>query len=152
MQVKSYTVQIDESQYQINDPLLTGQQLLDLASKRPSDQFLVYQIFQNGQVEGIRPDETVDLQAAGIEKFLQALALLAAFAKAINHALNAFAALLALVVGLATAFDPRDVFDFLDQAVKHVGGVFLGDVDAVFRAGDSGDEILYGVRGFGAEL
>lgn len=70
MQVKSYTVQIDESQYQINDPLLTGQQLLDLASKRPSDQFLVYQILQNGQVEGIRPDETVDLQAAGIEKFL----------------------------------------------------------------------------------
>jgi hypothetical protein len=70
VQATAFTVRIDESQYQIADPLVTGQQILDLAGKRPSDQFLVYQLLANGQMEGIRPDETVDLTRAGVERFL----------------------------------------------------------------------------------
>ena len=72
-------------------------------------------------------------------------------AEAVDDALDAFAALLAFVVGLAGALDPREVFDFLDQGVEHVGGVFLGEIDAVFRAGDEGDEGLDGVAGLGAD-
>jgi Multiubiquitin len=65
-----YPLQIDQQQYSSDDPIVTGQQLLDLADKRPSDQFLVYQVLTNGQMEGIRPDETVDLTRSGVERFL----------------------------------------------------------------------------------
>jgi Multiubiquitin len=70
MQATSLTIQIDESQYQTEDPVITGQQILDLAGKHPSDQFLAYQVLTNGQMEGIRPDESVDLTRSGVERFL----------------------------------------------------------------------------------
>jgi hypothetical protein len=70
MQLMSLTVQIDQNQYQVEDPVITGQQLLDLVGQNPSDQFLVYQVLSNGQMEGIRPDETVNLTKPGTEKFL----------------------------------------------------------------------------------
>jgi Multiubiquitin len=63
-------IQIDQTAFTVDDPIITGQQLLDLASKRPADQYLIYQLLQNGQLEGMRPDETVDLRQPGIERFL----------------------------------------------------------------------------------
>lgn len=63
-------IQIDQTVFTVDDPIITGQQLLDLAGKRPTDQYLVYQLLQNGQLEGIRPDEIVDLRKPEIEKFL----------------------------------------------------------------------------------
>jgi hypothetical protein len=65
-----YLIKVDDTSHSQEDPLVTGQQLLDLAGKRPSDQYLVYQVLKDGQLESIRPDETVDLQHAGVEKFL----------------------------------------------------------------------------------
>lgn len=65
-----YLIKVDDTSHSQEDPLVTGQQLLDLAGKRPSDQYLVYQILKDGQLENIRPDETVDLRHAGVEKFL----------------------------------------------------------------------------------
>lgn len=65
-----YSISIDDVSYSLDDPIVTGQQLLDLAAKRPSDQFLVYQVLTNGQMEGLRPDETVDLTRSGVERFL----------------------------------------------------------------------------------
>jgi Multiubiquitin len=65
-----YQIKLDENSLTVNDPIITGQQLLGLAGKHPTDQRLVYQLLQNGQLEGIRPDETVDLRKPGIEKFL----------------------------------------------------------------------------------
>lgn len=67
---QQYQIRIDDRSYVITDPVVTGQQLLDESSKRPTDQHLIYQLLQNGQLEGIRPDETVDLRKPGIEKFL----------------------------------------------------------------------------------
>jgi hypothetical protein len=66
----SYQVRIDDGTYAINDPIVTGQQLLELSGKRPAMEFLVFQMLQNGQLESIRLDETTDLRAQGIEKFL----------------------------------------------------------------------------------
>jgi Multiubiquitin len=65
-----YQIKLDENSLTVNDPIITGQQLLDLAGKHPTDQRLVYQLLQSGQLEGIRPDETVDLRKPGVEKFL----------------------------------------------------------------------------------
>jgi hypothetical protein len=68
--VQNFRVCIDELTHDIDDAIVTGQQLLDAAGKRPSDQYLLYQVLQNGQFEGIRPDELVDLRRPGLEKFL----------------------------------------------------------------------------------
>ena len=78
-----------------------------------------------------------------VEEGLQALALEGVAAEAVDHALDAFAALLAIAVGLAAALDPLEVFDFLDHTMENVGGVVVGDVD--------GDGVARG-EGIGASM
>ncbi|MGI0485503.1 multiubiquitin domain-containing protein [Pantanalinema rosaneae CENA516] len=65
-----YRVQVDGQAHTVNDPMITGAQLLDVVVKRPPDEFLVFQVLRSGQMEEIRPDETVDLREPGIEKFI----------------------------------------------------------------------------------
>ncbi|HAZ46386.1 MAG TPA: hypothetical protein DDW76_33960 [Cyanobacteria bacterium UBA11369] len=67
---ESYKVQIDNVGYTLEDPVVTGQQLLDKAAKRPADEYLIFQLLSDGQLEEIRLDETVDLRRYGIEKFI----------------------------------------------------------------------------------
>jgi hypothetical protein len=66
----NYKVCIDDIDYSINDSVVTGQQLLDLANNRPTKDFLIFQLLSNGQLEEIRLDETTDLRKQGIEKFI----------------------------------------------------------------------------------
>lgn len=66
----SYRIRIDEEYYTVNDPVITGRQLLDEAAKRPVDEYLIFQFLHNGQLEEIRLDETVDLRQPGLEKFI----------------------------------------------------------------------------------
>jgi hypothetical protein len=61
---------IDDVAYSVSDHVVTGQQLLDLANKRPTTEFLIFQLLNNGQIEEIRLDETTDLKKQGIEKFI----------------------------------------------------------------------------------
>lgn len=68
--MSKYFVQIDEHRHEVNDPVITGNQLLDVVGKRPADEFLIFQVLNNGQLEEIRLDETVDLRKPGIEKFM----------------------------------------------------------------------------------
>jgi Multiubiquitin len=68
--ITGYKVCIDDVDYSINDPIVTGQQMLDLATKRPAVEFLVFQFLKNGQLESIRLDETTDLRKPEIERFL----------------------------------------------------------------------------------
>ena len=65
-----HQIQIDDKIYSVNDPVITGRQLLDEAGKRPVDEHLIFQLLRNGQLEEIRLDETVDLRQPGLEKFL----------------------------------------------------------------------------------
>lgn len=67
---QNYKVRIDNESYVVNDPVITGRQLLDQAGKRPVDEYLIFQLLKNGQLEEIRLDETVDLRKPGIEKFV----------------------------------------------------------------------------------
>ena len=67
---RSYIIRIDEECYTVNDPVITGRQLLDKAAKRPVDEYLIFQFLHNGQLEEIRLDETVDLRQPGLEKFI----------------------------------------------------------------------------------
>ncbi len=65
-----YVVRIDDRSYKVNDPVITGSQLLDEALKRPVDEYLIFQFVHGGQLEEIRLDETVDLRAPGVERFI----------------------------------------------------------------------------------
>lgn len=70
MVAERYLVRIDDQSYGVNDPVITGGQLLDTASKRPVDEFLIFQLVHGGQLEEIRLDETVDLRQPGVERFI----------------------------------------------------------------------------------
>jgi hypothetical protein len=50
-------------------PTLTGRELLDLAGRKPVDDFVLFVVQTDGLLEEIRLDETVDLRA-GVEKLL----------------------------------------------------------------------------------
>lgn len=65
-----YRVKIDKEAFEIADPVVTGQQFLDLAGKRPADEYLIFQKLKDGQIEEIRLDETVDLTQKGTERFI----------------------------------------------------------------------------------
>jgi len=54
----------------INDPVPTGLQILSAAGVTQPVEHLLFQMLNNGLLEEIRPEETTDLRAAGIEKFL----------------------------------------------------------------------------------
>lgn len=54
----------------VDDPVVTGGQILTVAGARPASDFLVFQVLRDGALEVIRPEETVDLRSAGVEKFL----------------------------------------------------------------------------------
>lgn len=53
----------------VDDPVLTGDQILSVAGARPASEFLVFQVLRDGVLEVVRPETTVDLRSAGVEKF-----------------------------------------------------------------------------------
>src|SRR6185369_5192117 len=66
---KAYKIKIDREQYTIQQSVITGKELLELASK-PVNRFKVYQqIRGGGQPQPIALDLKVDLTTPGIEKF-----------------------------------------------------------------------------------
>lgn len=54
----------------LNDPIPTGRQIADAAGGHPVENYLIFQMLPNGMLEGLRLDETTDLTAKGIERFL----------------------------------------------------------------------------------
>ncbi len=54
----------------ISDPVPTGRQVLEAARVHPVAEYSVFQLLKSGQLEGLRMDETTDLCARGVEKFL----------------------------------------------------------------------------------
>lgn len=54
----------------IADPVPTGRQIVEAAGVQPVVEHSVFQVLQNGQIEGLRLDETTDIRTRGVEKFL----------------------------------------------------------------------------------
>lgn len=48
----------------------TGRQILEAAGVAPAEEYGLFQVLRNGQIEGIRLDEATDLRAGGSDKFL----------------------------------------------------------------------------------
>jgi hypothetical protein len=67
---KKYQIKIDNILYIVNNHEITGRQILELANKRPVEQFHIYQNNMHGQLQIIGYDHTVDFTAPGIELFI----------------------------------------------------------------------------------
>lgn len=70
-----YRIKIGNEQFDyraaiLDDPRPTGRQILDSAKLRPVEEFVLFQMLADGMLEELRPDETTDLRAKGIESFL----------------------------------------------------------------------------------
>lgn len=53
---------------EIDDPIVTGRQILDAAGARPAEDHLVIALLPNGATETLRLDETYDLRGGGAER------------------------------------------------------------------------------------
>lgn len=65
-----FRVVVDDQVLNLQEPIWTGQQLLELADRRPTEQFLLYQLGEHSLMEEIGLDESVDVRKPGIERFL----------------------------------------------------------------------------------
>jgi hypothetical protein len=67
---KCYRIRVDNEKYDVNEPALTGRQILQLASKSPIERYLLSQKKHGGVVEPIAHDQTIDFTAPGVERFM----------------------------------------------------------------------------------
>ncbi|RWB19927.1 MAG: hypothetical protein EOQ40_17500 [Mesorhizobium sp.] len=67
---RAFDIKIDGSPFVFHDPIVTGDQILQKAKLFPTDEHLLFQELADGQLEEIRPDESVDLQREGREQFI----------------------------------------------------------------------------------
>ena len=63
-------IQIDKDYFEAPTPRMTGRELLELAGKKPAENFAIYRKIKGSQPERIGLDEKVDLSRPGVERFL----------------------------------------------------------------------------------
>jgi hypothetical protein len=63
-------ININGELFEVRDPVITGRQVLDLAGERPASDYVVLQYLPDGLLEHIRLEETTDLRAKGVERFI----------------------------------------------------------------------------------
>lgn len=67
---RTFDIKVDGTLLTFVDPIVTGVQILEKVRLFPTDEYLLFQELDNGQLEEIRPDENVDLRDAGREQFI----------------------------------------------------------------------------------
>ncbi|WP_438853232.1 multiubiquitin domain-containing protein [Brevundimonas nasdae] len=65
-----HDVLINDAIHRFRDPVVTGQQLLEAARLFPTDEHLVFQYLEDGQLDELRLDETTDVRREGLERFV----------------------------------------------------------------------------------
>ena len=50
--------------------MVTGRQVIEVASKRPADEYLVFQVLKDGGLRELRLEDITDLRDGGVERFL----------------------------------------------------------------------------------
>ena len=66
---RRYRIRIDREHFVVDEPCLTGREILKLVGKTPTE-FMLSQKFRGGEVKKIEPDEKVDLTRPGVERFM----------------------------------------------------------------------------------
>ena len=65
-----YRIRIDKERYVVDEPCLTGRELLNLAGKTPVEQYQIFQKLRGGALEEIGLDEKADFTKPGVERFV----------------------------------------------------------------------------------
>ena len=65
---KEYAFTVDKQKFKVDEPIITGQKILELSGHTPIIRFLLVQS-GHGQPREILPEETVDLSCPGVERF-----------------------------------------------------------------------------------
>lgn len=68
--VRRYRIRIDKDPHVVKVSHMTGLQLLELAGKCEPKRWRISQKLSNGKLEAIRPDQSIDFTAPGIERFI----------------------------------------------------------------------------------
>lgn len=66
---RRYRIRVDRQHFVVDEPYLTGREILKLVGKTPAE-FMLSQKFRGGEVKKIEPDEKVDLTRPGVERFM----------------------------------------------------------------------------------
>lgn len=67
---KVYVLRIDKDTFKTTEPILTGQQILELAGKVPAANYKLTEKFHGGAAKSISLADPVDLRAPGVERFM----------------------------------------------------------------------------------
>lgn len=67
---KVYVIRIDKGTYKTPEPILTGQQILELAGKIPAADYKLTEKFHGGAAKSVGLADPVDLRAPGVERFM----------------------------------------------------------------------------------
>ena len=67
---KRYKIKIDRDKYVVDVECLTGKEILELAGKKPANEYNLRRKMRGGEVSKINLDEKVDFTLPGIEKFI----------------------------------------------------------------------------------
>jgi len=63
-------IDVDGQKFSLHDPVLTGHQILEIADKRPPDDFIVYWLGKDNILKDLGLEATVHLHRDGVERFL----------------------------------------------------------------------------------
>lgn len=66
---RRYRIRIDREKFVVEKPVVTGPELLRLVGKSP-DKWRIHQKLKGGQLDEVKPGETVDLREKGVERFV----------------------------------------------------------------------------------
>jgi len=64
-----YRIRVDKHYYRLNKPEVTGAEILTVAGKVPTSDYLLFEVECGGHSKEIGLDQVVDLHRCGIEKF-----------------------------------------------------------------------------------
>jgi len=67
---RQYRIRIDKKHYVVDVPEMTGRQLLELAGKRPPEQYKIHQKLRGGQAKPIGLNDTADFTTPSVERFM----------------------------------------------------------------------------------
>jgi len=64
------TINVDDQEFPVHDPVLTGRQVLEIAGKRPGDDFIVYWLAKNNVLQDLGLENAVHIHKDAVERFL----------------------------------------------------------------------------------
>lgn len=67
---KRYIIRVDKTKYTVNQPSMTGREILELAGKVPPEAYKLTQKLHGGAAKTIELADPVDFRAPGVERFM----------------------------------------------------------------------------------